>query len=221
ELYDALGSITDALQCQIVVEDLPSDPGSVHLLLGEAELAALDGDTPRAIVLVTDGAANCMEGVPDGQIFTQYDEELAPLVAEVFDSGIPTYVIGIDIVDAIAEVPRANAYERLNEVADAGGVAREGAEAFYNTRDELELYDALGSITDALQCQIVVEDLPSDPGSVHLLLGEAELAYSETCEDEAGWRYAEGGAIELCAAACDEFVVAGTMRAGFDCIPVP
>jgi hypothetical protein len=143
------------------------------------------------------------------------------LVAQVHDAGIPTYVIGIDIVDAIAEVPHANAYQRLNEVAAAGGVAQDGGEGFYNTRDELDLRGALGSITDALQCQVVVDDVPSDPDSVHLLVDDAELAYSESCDDEAGWRYAQGGAIELCAAACDDFVVAGTLRAGFDCIPVP
>jgi hypothetical protein len=196
-------------------------PTSAAIATAANELRGLDGDMPRAIVLVTDGAANCMEGVSDDRIFTQYDEGLAPLVAETFAAGIPTYVIGIDIVDAIVEVPHANAYQRLNEVADAGGVAREGVERFYNTRDEAELYDALGSITDALQCQLVIDDLPSDPSRVHLVLGDGELAYSAACDDEGGWRYAEGGAVELCAASCDDFAAAGTMHAGFDCIPQP
>jgi hypothetical protein len=57
------------------------------------------------------------------------------------------------------------------------------------------------SITDALQCQVVVDDLPSDLSSVLLLLEDSELGCSESCDDAAGWRYAEGGAVELRATA--------------------
>lgn len=198
-------------------------PTSGAIATAAAELEALAGDSPKAIVLVTDGAANCMEGVPDNATFTQYDENLAPLVADVLaDHGIPTYVVGIDIVDETVDVPHVNPYDSLGEVAIAGGAAREGDEAFYNTRDEDQLAGALGEITGALQCQVVLEDLPTAPERVHLVLDGNELAYSAACDDASGWRYAaDGTAVELCAASCEDFTAAGTMHAGYDCVPEP
>jgi len=198
-------------------------PTSAAIATAAAELQALTGESPKAIVLVTDGAANCMEGVPENQTFTTYDGNLAPLVADVLaDHGIPTYVIGIDIVDETVDVPHVNPYDSLDEVAIAGGAAKGGAESFYNTRDEDELAGALGEITDQLSCQIVLDALPTAAERVHLVVDGNELAYSAECADEGGWRYAaDGTAVELCAAACDDFTATGTLNAGFDCLPEP
>lgn len=196
-------------------------PTSAAIATAAAELRALDGDAPKAIVLVTDGAANCMEGVAENEMFTRYDDDLAPLVADTFtDDGIPTYVVGIDIVDELVDVPHINPHDALAEVAIAGGAARDGEDAFYNTRDEGELTAALGEITGALQCQLPLTDVPAVPSRVHLVLDGDDVGYSADCSDANGWRYVgDGTAVELCSAACDDFVASGTLHAGFDCVP--
>ncbi|MBP7292303.1 MAG: VWA domain-containing protein [Nannocystaceae bacterium] len=195
-------------------------PTAAAIQVAADELRMLDPSMPRAIVLITDGAANCMQGVPDAQIFTRYDETLAPLVRSIYETdGIPTYVVGIDIVNQTVDVPVANPWQRLGEVALAGGVPAAGDEPFYNTRDELELYDALRSIADGLQCSVALDDLPSDPDRVHLALGDAALAYSASCEGGTGWRYGEAGSVELCGSTCDSFLAGGEMHAAFDCVP--
>ena len=162
-----------------------------------------------------------MDGVSEAETFTHYDDTLAPLVRSIHDEdGIPTYVVGIDIVDQTVDVPVANPFERLSEVAIAGGVARDGAEPFFNARDENELGDALSAIASSLQCELALEGLPADPARVHLRLGDTELSHSADCSDAGGWRYAgTDGAVQLCAASCDDFAAAGTMHAAFDCVP--
>lgn len=195
-------------------------PTTAGFLTGlDSLLGAADGN-PQAIVLVTDGAANCMDGVPQNQVFSVYDDDLEPAVADAFESErIPTYVVGIDIVDEVVDVPHTNPWERLSEVAIAGGVAREGAEKFYNANDQIELDAALREITGAIQCQVTLDRLPSASDRVHLVVGGAEVPYSADCSDTGGWRYVDGDTIELCTAACGDFVTAGSLHAGYDCIP--
>lgn len=219
----ALGNgdaILAALPAAESLEIWGGTPTTAGIVTASEALRALEGDAPRAIVLVTDGAANCSADASSQQKFSLYDENLAPLVAQVATSGIPTYVVGIDIVDAWVQTPQANPHERLTEVAIAGGVARDGDEAYYNTRDEADLFDALASITTALQCTVVPEDLPSTPDRVNLLLDGAALEYVDDCST-AGWRYTSAGEVELCAAACDDFIAGATLEAAYDCIPEP
>jgi hypothetical protein len=162
-----------------------------------------------------------MEGAPESETFSRYDDTLAPLVRSIHDDdGIPTYVVGIDIVDAVVDVPVANPFERLSEVAVAGGVPRDGDEPFFNARDQNELGDALAAIASSLQCELALAGLPADPARVHLRLGDSELSHSADCSDASGWRYAAtDGAVQLCAASCDDFAATGTMHAAFDCVP--
>lgn len=193
-------------------------PTSAGIVTATEALRALPGDAPRAIVLVTDGAANCSADASPSQAFSMYDENLAPLVAGIADEGIPTYVIGIDIIDGWVSSPQANPHERLSEVALAGGVASDGDAPYYNTRDEAELFDALAEITGRIQCTVALDDLPGEPERVNLTVDGLPVDYVPAC-DAAGWRYGDGGEIELCASTCDDFVGGATLESTFDCIP--
>src|SRR5690606_38657529 len=111
----------------------------------------------RAIILVTDGAANCNNTLsacfvdPKSQecfeeLFEIYDERLAQVVADAFNNeSITTYVVGIDIQDTPPEdvkdgKPMANPHVELNKVAIAGGAPRDDANVkYYNASNELDL----------------------------------------------------------------------------------
>jgi hypothetical protein len=213
-------AILDAMPAGESLDIYGGTPTTAGIVTASEALLALEGDAPRAIVLVTDGAANCSESAGGQQTFTLYDEHLAPLVAELAAEGIPTYVVGIDIVDQWVTVPQANPHDRLSEVAIAGGVPKDGDVPFYNTRDEADLFDALASITGSLQCTVAPEDLPTAAHRVNLMLDEVPLDYVADCSS-AGWRYADAGEVELCMSACDDFVAGATLEAAYDCIPEP
>lgn len=179
-------------------------------------LRTLPTDQPRAIVLVTDGAANCAE---DSAPFGVYDEALAPVVAAAAAEGIPTYVVGIDIVDEWIDGV-GNPHERMSEVALAGGVPREGDAPYYLARDEHALRESIDAIATQIQCRIELAGLPDDPSRVHLSVDDVELTHTESCEDvDDGWRYTGDGAVELCSASCDSYGLSGAIQARFDCEP--
>jgi len=172
-------------------------------------LATIEDGRPQAVVLVTDGAANCMAGSSGMDVFTAYDEGLSPLVAQAFADGISTYVIGVDIVDAVGTYPQDNPYLRLSELAQAGGVPRQGAaEAFYNTTDETELLTALDGITAELGCTLTLETPAIFADQLTMEVGGVEIPRVDECPpDGVGWRLLQEAApydsIELCSASCD------------------
>jgi len=185
-------------------------------------LAAVQDGRPQAVLLVTDGAANCMAGTSGSGVFTEYDMNLAPLVADAYADGIPTYVVGVDIVDAIGIYPQDNPYVRLSELAIAGGVPREGAEPFYNTTDEVELLEALDGITAELGCTIVLETPAANEDQLTIEVNGVEVPRVMECgADGIGWRYLQDAppyeSIELCSASCDAAHLQGGLDATYAC----
>lgn len=217
---DNADAIIDAMPAADSLDIYGGTPTTAGIAVAADALRALDTDDPRAIVLVTDGAANCSEDASQNNAFTLYDENLAPQVAAIAGEGIPTYVIGIDIVDAFGQVPAANPYDRLSEVAIAGGRPRAGDEPFFNTRSEADLSAALANVAAALQCNLSVDDLPAQGDRIHVSLGDVTLPEIASC-DEDGWRRTDDGRIELCGDACTDFVDGAAMNVAFDCIPAP
>lgn len=197
--------------------------GGLQVVLDHLEAIA-DG-RPQAVVLVTDGAANCMAGTAGMGVFTEYDMGLVPLVAQARVDGIPTYVVGVDIVDAVGTYPQDNPYVRLSEVAEAGGVPREGAsEAFYNTTDEAELLTALGGITAELGCTLTLETPAVFVDQLTVEVGGVEIPRVDECgPDGVGWRLLQDAppydAIELCSASCDEAHLQEGLDVTYACPP--
>ncbi|MBV1858933.1 MAG: VWA domain-containing protein [Nannocystaceae bacterium] len=201
-------------------------------------LNTLDENIDRFMILITDGAANCGAGADTGMcpglgcgLMEDYDTNLSSVVGDAFSNdGVPTFVIGIDILDQLlGEEPDdgqvgANTFTELNTVAEAGGRARDGDEKFFNATNEIELQDALAEIAgQVVSCTIPLSEAPTDPDFVEIEIGGMTFERVEDCETDDGWVYSnpEGpyDAIELCNAACDALAESGELDATFGCPP--
>jgi hypothetical protein len=197
-------------------------------------LLAQGSEAARYIVLITDGAANCNEALPFPDIIEVYDETLAPAVAAAYqDEGVPTFVVGIDIVNALVGQgvdgsPEANPYQRLNEVALAGGVPKDGgggAEKFYNSGDQGELELALEQIFDSLlDCTIDLAETPGglpDPQQIPDVSVESdgsEVPLVGSCAGQDGWAWvAEGETLSLCGSYCEAFASGASVSVSYGC----
>lgn len=179
-------------------------------------LMELPGNDPKAIVLVTDGAANCNPGEAAGDTLFVYDSDLPLTVEQVYGNmSIPVYVVGINILDEMGTKPAVNAYEALNEVALAGGAPSDGLDAFYNTFNEIELVEALQTVTGQIECTLPLDQEPEFPELVEITVGGATYAEVADCEAENGWVYTSPGgpynAVRLCGTACESLQGDGGM----------
>lgn len=212
-------------------------PATAGVLVATSELASLQDDEPKFIVLVTDGAANCKQDLEPPGSFNEYDDQLPIAVADALAQGVPTYVIGIDIQDVTTPVvvdgtpDDVNTYEKLNELAEAGGTARPGDEKFYNATNQIELQAALMQIIgDTLSCEISLggplhPDLyikrveigaDDDPGQLVYTGFDDQVA---DCAAESGWQYTSDTreAIQLCGAACEHYKQTGVVVIDYGC----
>ena len=214
-------------------------PATAGMLTGIAGLETDnpdDASRPKYIILVTDGAANCsMDAVDPIDLFENYDEQLPIVVGDALAQMIPTFVVGIDIKDVTSGMTQegnpdnTNTYEKLNEVAIAGGQARDGAEKFYNTANQVELQAALMNISELItSCtfdlskpindtlQYLDELVVDENGTSPLVYGKAQVT---DCATESGWHYTDEtkSAIELCGDACTLFKQTGEVDIVFQC----
>src|SRR4029079_11581557 len=129
-------------------------PATAGITTALAHLESLDDGRPAAMILITDGAANCSQGESGGDLFNVYDEDLPLIVADAWDrAGIPTYVIGIDI-QSESMAPNTNPREKLNEVAQLGGVPQAGEVGFYDATTADALTSALDEIASSVSCTV-------------------------------------------------------------------
>ncbi|MFN3182422.1 MAG: vWA domain-containing protein [Nannocystaceae bacterium] len=156
-------------------------PATAGIQTALTHLKTLDENIDRFMILITDGAANCGADAdttecpgPGCGLMEVYDGNLPTVVGDAFTvDGVPTFVIGIDILDdLVGEDPNdgqvaANTFTELNTVAEAGGRAREGDEKFFNATNEIELQDALSEIAgQVVSCTIPLSEEPTDPDFV-------------------------------------------------------
>lgn len=182
-------------------------------------LNGLESEAPRAIVLVTDGAANCVGDDP-----LAYDGEVEEVVAQARLDGVLTYLVGIDIkqqepADEQDDVEVRDPIEDMNAIARAGGAPKVGAEAFYNVFDEAALDSALAEIAAQVVCSVEVSEAPQDGAEMFVSVGGEPVAEVAACSDGDGWFYASATSIRLCAGACDAFVAHGDLTTAYDCSP--
>lgn len=187
-------------------------------------LTALEGTT--AVVLMTDGAPNCGMDLCDTsecmlnvenaflectESFNCCDPELLedpfatlncvdrdPSVAAVralADVGIKTYVVGIPGSEFYAEL--------LDQLAEAGGTAREGSQKYYAVNDSTALSDAIGAIGEevAISCDIELQSGKFDPMLTNVYF-DANVVPADEVD---GWTYADRH-IHLHGEACEELL---------------
>ncbi|MGB1015617.1 MAG: vWA domain-containing protein [Nannocystaceae bacterium] len=197
-------------------------PAEKGVATSYAHLKSLGAPGDQIAILVTDGAANCSTSAPNDMALLAYDENLVPTVAAAFsDDAIDTYVVGIDISSEPDNQGIVTA-DVLNDVAEAGGVPREGLEKFYNATNKAELTQALEDILDeVLDCTLTFPDgFPEDTEPT--IEGFPKLPDDADCDMETGWKLDESGdfpIIDLCGALCTSFQETGTVELAFICIP--
>ncbi len=204
-------------------------PATRGMLVALEDLEAVQGDQPKFVILVTDGAANCSpSAVENEELFEVYDAELATTVAGAFAMGIPTYVVGIAITNVTSGATQdgnpdnTNTFDELNTLAEIGGVPREGEVKFYDTQDENELKAALEAISmQILSCTIELNPVPKYPDYVEVEVAGVEYGTTQVtdCATESGWQFTDESmtAIELCGQACADFQLSGSLDAQYRC----
>jgi hypothetical protein len=222
-----LAGIPDALDVDI----RGATPATAGIQTALDHLETLDPTVPQFLILVTDGAANCSADHPDPpDLLEVYDSNLPTLVGTAFsDRDVPTFVVGIDIVDEEVGVgndgiPEANTFVELNAVAEAGGRAKAGSEKFFNTVNEIELMEALGEIAgQVVSCVIPLDPAPENPDFVEVEIGGVAVDKVDDCDTQDGWVYVNPAgpydALQLCGSACDAYVEAGLVDATYGCPP--
>lgn len=196
--------------------------------------AQMDG-LPRAVVLVTDGPANCSLEAPDEPArFEVYDDTVVQVVADAAAAGITTFVVGLAVADVVSpnaqdgEPDATNLFDRLNELALAGGAPQDDPDQrFLGASDQPGIAAALTTIADVLSpCVFALDPIPKYPDYVDLWVDGVDYARATDVADCAGldgWRYvdAETGMLELCGHACAGFRTTGEASFNFHCAPPP
>ena len=206
-------------------------PSAAGVATALTHLKSINDGAPKAIFLVTDGAANCFSmAMTEMQRFESYDDSLHTIVNDAFMvDGIPTYVIGIDIDNMVTSNMQdgnpngINPFEKLNELATLGGKPKgDPNEKFYNAVNQLELQAALDVIvSDALSCVIPLESEPGFPDETEVKIGGIKVPKVMDCAVENGWVYTNPDgpydAIELCGTACTDLKQSGQADVNFFC----
>jgi hypothetical protein len=205
-------------------------PAAAGVTAAVNHLKTLDPAVPRAIMLITDGAANCTSGANIPELFEAYDQSLHTVVSNALTQDqIRTYVIGIAIANAVSPVMQdgnpdnINPYVKLNELATQGGTAKPGPEKFYSADNQIELQAALDAIiTDAQSCVIALDVEPGFPNFTKVKIGDAEVPKISDCATENGWKYTTPSppytAIELCGTACNSLKQTGEAGVEYYCM---
>lgn len=192
-------------------------PLSPTLDLLDARLRALAG--PTSLILLTDGAPNCnpdarcdasdcslsLAGVAVGNIrcssgvnccdprlvqdlvsdpgsYCLDRDESVKLVEDLRKSDVTTFVVGVPGAEAARDL--------MNELAEAGGAAREGATKYFDVRDDVELDEALASIGAlvAQPCALELENPPVNAVELNVYLDGVVLPSLS----QNGWGYRDG-----------------------------
>ena len=179
-----------------------------------------DPDSPRFIVLATDGGPNCNYGLsatpactctsaapaacctnaPSPCYFGQScldDQKTLAVITALRDQGIDTFVIGLQ---------GSGEYETLlDQMADAGGRPQQGGTtSYYAASNPVELQAALQTIAvSVISCQIALGKAPDYPDGV--LVYVDGVAVPRDPSKQAGWDYTDNTltTIELYGPACD------------------
>ena len=207
-------------------------PTAAGMTAALKHLKTLPADVPRAVLLVTDGAANCASGAIPPPLFENYDQTVHTIIGDAFSKDmIPTYVVGIDTPNVTSPVKmdgnpdNTNTFTKLNELAVQGGKPKnDPAEKFYNATNQIELGAALDAIVaDALSCVIPLAEEPAKPELTKVKVLGVDVAHVMDCKKENGWVYVNPmgpyDAIELCGTACTNLKQSGKAEVNFFCVP--
>lgn len=122
------------------VDFVGGSPATMAMRLAGAHLSDLPGDLPAAIVLVTDGGANCSDATAPLETFDDYLEEVVGLAYDQLQ--IPTFVVSAAASSSEQTVPKVAPREALRAIALAGGVP-EPEHGYFDVEDPEALAAAI------------------------------------------------------------------------------
>jgi hypothetical protein len=162
-----------------------------------AYLSALGGDNPKVILLVTDGAPNCAPGSAD-----PLADDTAGAVAAIEAAaalGFPTVVVGVATAGRTEDAA-------LTALANAGGLPRAGAPAYYTPTSDGELANLLATaVTAPTACTFSLVAAPNSMTSVDfidLFADGIQIPHDPTHVN--GWDYINAAhtAVQIFGATC-------------------
>jgi hypothetical protein len=219
-------AILAAIPGPLVVNSFGGTPAATGIQTAYNHLLDLDPDTPRVMILVTDGAANCSQTAQNNdQLIEAYDNNLPIIVGQAQADGIDTYVVGVDIANMVVndgvggDPNNINPTVVLNAVAQAGGTGM-----FFNSQDQVELDNAITDVIESVKtCTIPLEVPPFFPDFTKVFVDGMEWEMVNDCSNEDGWVYSNPNgpydSIELCGAACDAVKIVGEADVEYHCNP--
>ncbi len=198
----------DAIRAALnAVSPLGATPTAAAIDTAAASLQALPVSTTsgnRSILLVTDGAPNCLLGVGGALATGDGANQTQPLavpqtveaIARAATAGVKTYVIGYDTAKDAALAGQ------LDQMAAAGGT---GDTKHRPVEDQASLVAALGGLTRrTLLCDLRLGS-PADPSRITVTFDGKVVAR----DDVNGWSLgADGVSISLRGLACDAVTAA-------------
>jgi len=218
-------------------------PGESAIDVSGTHLKSLDPNLPKAIIYISDGAANCSSDAQTNfQLFEVYDFNLPMTVASLWtNDGIPTYVVGIDIsTELTPNISNGNPNNivpwcKMDELGEVGGKPQNlppgmscaetntNALDFYPASNEIELQAALQTIIeDAISCTIVLDPIPAFPELIEVEIDGTEVPQVEDCATEDGWVYQNPlgpyESIDLCGSWCETLKQTGQADVLYFCV---
>ncbi len=161
-----------------------------------AKIKASGRETQKYLLLATDGVPNC-KVMPDPPLNPSWPagtdidgsqvQFAVDAVKAAHDEGIPVFVLGIAISEASAGAEAQKAHAALNQMALAGGKARENETVkYYSAVNEAALKDALAEIAAAtVSCDIPLGREPPENAQTRVDVDDGEVK-----EDAAqGWTW--------------------------------
>jgi hypothetical protein len=210
----------NAAEIAAVLEDTaplgPGTPTAMSLRAAYLYLLGESDETPKFVVLATDGAPNCSSDptlvcetcvssdpglLCDDPFICLDDQATYGQVIEFHDNwGIDTYVIGMGgVVDVWDQV--------MSNIASHGGTGD-----FYQGNSPAALQQALQEIaaettgcTFAVDWEALEEGTSTNPDLVNVYADGEVVPYSADCQDPAGWHWLDEITIALCEGLCHDY----------------
>ncbi len=177
---------------EIDVDDLVGGTPTNEALVASEEI--LVGQDPndgsaRVIILVTDGAPNCLDGNGGDGATSQDEQRVTNTITRLHDEqNTAVYVVGYDLDNSLTNV--------MNRWADVGGTG-----THYPADNTQKLLEQMEAITGSIPCEYVLDEAAPDPSYVRVEIDGLTIPYGDT---DSGWTLeSDDKTITLFSAACD------------------
>ena len=210
----------DAIMNAIPARDFRTEAGATPargaVEAARDHLQTFMDDRPSAMVLITDGDANCTPGAVTEQEALAYDEGLVEVVETTYDDlGVPTFLIAVGFAtDPVSQ-------QRLTDLAEAGGAPKSDGDPFYSASSESNLDQALADVVARVSCTVALDVPAHGPGYTEIDVNGTRWPRLDDCAEGDGWRFTSSSApyntVEMCGEACIALQQTGVIDAEYTC----